>query len=401
MGDWGRHGKKRTYTVQAGDSWEKIAGMLYGNQRAFGDLARLNGYRTLRPGDVIQIGPPRKDNNYFVSNKDVQVSNATNGANYRGPKMQDYNSYRANYAAARAAGQAGVYGQQNFTGTGANAGVASGTTQNGIVPTGQTNWYSPTVQQNAQNWQTNNPQKPQQGPQPQPVQPLPTSGTVGQSGGASNAMAWAQQQYIQSQNAAEQQAAQAQALGKLPQQAQQPSLTIGQNPNLFFNPFNQSVIPTGLPTSGYTPQPSQQQKQTSSQSSSYPSQQALAQQAAQFAQSAAQNILSNTNVPTFIPASSVSTLYQMAQSDTKLGQQINQFYNLDANGNLVPKFSSSVLPGTQPPANVGLPDTYDYSNVLPSGYSSPANYYSVSGRRNYSRYGHGFRTNDYSMRLGQ
>jgi hypothetical protein len=57
-----------TYTVQTGDSWEKIAGKVYGNQRMFLELAKANqGIYNLAPGMVLDLPPAYEDP--FVSNE--------------------------------------------------------------------------------------------------------------------------------------------------------------------------------------------------------------------------------------------------------------------------------------------------------------------------------------------
>lgn len=57
-----------TYTVKTGDSWEKIAGEVYGNQRMFLELAKANrGIYVLRPGQVLDLPPAYESP--FVSNE--------------------------------------------------------------------------------------------------------------------------------------------------------------------------------------------------------------------------------------------------------------------------------------------------------------------------------------------
>ena len=57
-----------TYTVQTGDSWAKIAGKVYGNQRMFLELAKANqGIYNLAPGMVLDLPPAYEDP--FVSNE--------------------------------------------------------------------------------------------------------------------------------------------------------------------------------------------------------------------------------------------------------------------------------------------------------------------------------------------
>ena len=55
-----------TYTVQPGESYESIAGKVYGDQRMFAELMKANGIYVLRAGDVLDLPPAYKDP--FVSN---------------------------------------------------------------------------------------------------------------------------------------------------------------------------------------------------------------------------------------------------------------------------------------------------------------------------------------------
>jgi hypothetical protein len=55
------------YTVKAGDSYERIAQIVYGNERMFGNLMAANGGATLRPGMSIRL--PGAVANPFVSNE--------------------------------------------------------------------------------------------------------------------------------------------------------------------------------------------------------------------------------------------------------------------------------------------------------------------------------------------
>src|SRR3990167_3495594 len=51
------------YVVKRGDSWVRIAGQVYGDQRMFGELIRANSKLAsgmLQPGDVLRL-PPKKD----------------------------------------------------------------------------------------------------------------------------------------------------------------------------------------------------------------------------------------------------------------------------------------------------------------------------------------------------
>lgn len=57
-----------TYTVKTGDSWEKIAGEVYGDQRMFLELHKANqGIYVLQPGQVLDLPPAYE--NPFVSNE--------------------------------------------------------------------------------------------------------------------------------------------------------------------------------------------------------------------------------------------------------------------------------------------------------------------------------------------
>lgn len=55
---------RKAYTVRAGDSWEKIAGIMYGDQRMFGELMRANGQIAggkLHPGMTIYLPDQRRN----------------------------------------------------------------------------------------------------------------------------------------------------------------------------------------------------------------------------------------------------------------------------------------------------------------------------------------------------
>lgn len=59
--------KKQTYTVKAGDNWAKIAGKIYGNQRMFEELMRMNkDISMLRAGQTLVLPTAKK--NPYVSN---------------------------------------------------------------------------------------------------------------------------------------------------------------------------------------------------------------------------------------------------------------------------------------------------------------------------------------------
>jgi hypothetical protein len=59
----------RKYTVKSGDSWFKIAGRIYGDQRMAGELARMNnGVNMLQPGMVLRL-PNQRRNPYIGQNE--------------------------------------------------------------------------------------------------------------------------------------------------------------------------------------------------------------------------------------------------------------------------------------------------------------------------------------------
>lgn len=61
--------KGNSYTVQAGDSWAKIAGKLYGNQRMFKELMAANPQlKYLRPGQSINLAMPKRNEDIVISN---------------------------------------------------------------------------------------------------------------------------------------------------------------------------------------------------------------------------------------------------------------------------------------------------------------------------------------------
>lgn len=65
------------YVVKAGDSWAKIAGEMYGDQRMFAELMRANpNIAMMRPGQTLKLPDPRK--NAYVSNTEAAVSGMTN-----------------------------------------------------------------------------------------------------------------------------------------------------------------------------------------------------------------------------------------------------------------------------------------------------------------------------------
>jgi hypothetical protein len=71
-----------SYTVKPGDSWDSIAGQLYGNERMFGELMRANGGGfALHPG--MRITTPEKQTNPFVSNELAAASGMALSGQYQ------------------------------------------------------------------------------------------------------------------------------------------------------------------------------------------------------------------------------------------------------------------------------------------------------------------------------
>lgn len=134
---------KTTYKVKAGDSWAKIAKMLYGDERMYAELQRGNSnILSLRPGQTIKL--VNKVKNPFVSNTEAaaagmmggtaetgygftganaDILNATSQAvrdnNLQYNPSNRYGMYQLNKAAA------GAYASGNYPG-GAGAGGAAG-----------------------------------------------------------------------------------------------------------------------------------------------------------------------------------------------------------------------------------------------------------------------------------
>lgn len=105
---------KNSYTVQAGDSWAKIAGKLYGNQRMFKELMAANPQlKYLRPGQKINLAQYKQNEDIFISNAAAQAMGmATSGEvadfysqNADAQKYGMTNILRANQQAAWNAGQ--------------------------------------------------------------------------------------------------------------------------------------------------------------------------------------------------------------------------------------------------------------------------------------------------------
>lgn len=105
---------KNSYTVQAGDSWAKIAGKLYNNQRMFKELMAANPQlKYLRPGQKINLALPKRNEDIFISNDAAQAMGmATSGEvadfysqNADAQKYGMTNILRANQQAAWNTGQ--------------------------------------------------------------------------------------------------------------------------------------------------------------------------------------------------------------------------------------------------------------------------------------------------------
>jgi hypothetical protein len=71
----------KKYKVKAGESWESIAGKIYGNQRMFAELMKANpNIAYLKPGQTLNLAAPKKNKDIFVSNTVAQSQGmATSG----------------------------------------------------------------------------------------------------------------------------------------------------------------------------------------------------------------------------------------------------------------------------------------------------------------------------------
>lgn len=371
--------KKNEYVVKAGDSYAKIAEQLYGDQRGFGDLARINKYRNLRPGDVIQFGPKRKD--FFVSSQDVAFANQSNPT---GPQMQQSDEYQANYKAATAAGFAGV-----------NQAQAAGVQQSGQVQGSGIDWAA---------------KKPES---------VPLSQAGPSYAGQAGAQAWMAQDQKNKDAAAIAKGAALEAgngMGALPGSVAagaptpiQPATgpgggrgVAGANPSYGTSGANNTPGAGGrsraVPTGGKTAQqPLGPQSQiaadqfAAAQAANTSAQAAAVQQQKDIAtaQNALQAISTNQNVPTFISKGAVPYIMDVISQNPDAQIAFEQAYTWDNDGNLVPK-GTTMLPGMQNDPNfftssftTGFtPDTYDvkYSNVPPRGYDDRGNVYTQTGR---------------------
>jgi hypothetical protein len=64
-----------SYTVKAGDSWAKIAGEIYGNQRMYIELMKANGdIGMLKPGQTIYLPEGMSNNDIVITNKEAQAA---------------------------------------------------------------------------------------------------------------------------------------------------------------------------------------------------------------------------------------------------------------------------------------------------------------------------------------
>jgi len=70
-----------TYTVKSGDSWAKIAGDVYGNQRMYIELMKANGdINMLKPGQTIYLPSKMANEDIYISDSMAQASGmATSG----------------------------------------------------------------------------------------------------------------------------------------------------------------------------------------------------------------------------------------------------------------------------------------------------------------------------------
>lgn len=393
MGDRGQ--ARKQHIVKAGESYESIFG------RSFGDALRHFGGKTLNPGDVLDLSNFQRHKDPFVSASDVAYSQKSNGANYRGPQMQQYGDFVKNYNAAIAEGYKGVRGSP-YQGAGANAGQSTAAPTTGPYAPGGVNDparpaiapnFTPgqTGQQAAANWQTQ-----------KAAQPKPAVSPTGQQA-ASN---W-----------------QAQPL-RVSAGANVPA-TIGGNP-LASDPLQQFVNNTMASAGGTSfaapakgagsPVVKMGSPGTGTQASApkAPVQQAtILIQNQQNAQAYTQSIMSNQNVPVVIQPDVVAMMVsnaQMTGNDAVL-VQMKSMYDVGPHGQLVPR-GTRFLPGAvndpNMPTNDTLPGSLDYSNILPYGYDSGSNVRgrhgghtsggSGGGRTTHTR---GTRSNDYNLGLGQ
>lgn len=382
---------KKSYVVKAGDSYASIAGKQLGDQRGFGDLARLNGHRALRPGDVIYIGPRRKS--YFVSGQDVALAQGSVNENYKGPVMQSYGQYQQNYNQVNnqaVGGAGGSFPTPNFAGNTTGQQNASQWQQG--IPTAGPNvvanqpnsvanqtYRQETGIENAQTWQrfkqppTMGVQAPATGVQNSPVMAPTLDPVTGQmrvdvQGGQFGQQISNNRQGMKDIGPAS---------GATVQSAGNRKYEYGGGWN---NPAVQSKLVTQVsgnkPGTGTTPG---QVNNTQAQ--------------ALYEQQEAVNVVtafqSNANVPNFVSSGAAQHLIDAAAADPRLGVAISSVYDYDNHGNFVPK-GSLLLPGSQNSANFFasshpdsfIPDTYDYtySNTPPRGYNSPGNVYSNTGR---------------------
>lgn len=90
----------QTYTVKGGDNLFSIAGSVYGNQRMFAEIMRLNGLTSgvIRPGMVLKLPQPKPDYAINVSGGLMNAVKAENDfvqQNKRMPTQQELQDFQA------------------------------------------------------------------------------------------------------------------------------------------------------------------------------------------------------------------------------------------------------------------------------------------------------------------
>lgn len=405
--------KSDEYVVQAGDSYESIAGKKYGDQRAFGDLLRANGGQPLNPGDVIHLTPRRQDGNYFVSNNNVQQANAA-GANSTLAPMQQYGDYVQNYKSAIQAGYAGVRGSPYAgvpgapatTGAAGAAGGANDPNRPSITPN-----YAVTQSglAGANAWLAQHPSG-APGGVAAPVSSTPAPNTV--IAGASVPKD------------------QLQSTGKL--QSLYPndplakvfdSMTLQNNPvsnalnslndSMKTNTFDATIPATSTQSKPAAPAPPLvSPSQTPITSPTLQQKATLDAQNQQQAYQFTQSVMSNQNVPMSISKDVAALIFKDAELrggtyGANVLAQLGAMYDISPiDGTLVPR-GTRFPPGSQNDPNFNTsddPSGMKYSNTLPYGYGGGGSGGGRRGGGGGGRGGHGrtlYHEKDYTLGLGQ
>lgn len=426
MGDRGQKRNAKKHIVQSGESYESIAGLYKGDQRAFGDFMRANGYKALKPGMEINI-PQERRKSYFVSNRDVNASNQA-GANSSLPAMQSYGDYQSNYKAAVAAGGTGVRGSAfqgaslsggatSLPGTGktaggAPAGINWGSGGAAISAPGIPKAPSLTGRDAASAWMAQD--------ATQKTQAAIAKGNALESGMVGTAKPGTPTQvgFVQSltqgagvtpgeQRTQTSEAAQLSGNKQTAFSAQYPnSGPVNANSRVNLpggvsrNVITQGNTPAALPPTPTTP---------AVQGNLPPSVQAQSDK--QFAEWAVTAIANNKGVPQFLSKGQSRNMYQMMLDDQNLAKQIYTLYDL-VNGEYQAK-GSLLAPNLSIMNDNNIPDGYNYSNTPPQGYNSDSNVISTGGRRRAPSQPWvpfqprtpaqqtGWNTQEYTLRIGQ